>query len=173
MLFVPTLLAFAGLILCASIALWVVRGGVFALSGNAWAERWGATSFITYSWHELGRALALGLVAAAGTAPMAFAFFAGSERALANIFFLTGLAWASYAAGIFLIGILTGLVGFLRYEHQSYQRRAVFALLQILVVGVAVLPVFLVFVRYLVPTLSMVIGLWLQTMGLYARIAAA
>lgn len=173
MLFVPTLLAFAGLILTASIALWVLRGGVTALSGNVWAERWGPTSFITYSWHELGRALGLGLVAAAGTAPMAFAFFAGSQRALINIVFLTGLAWASYAAGIFLIGILTGLVGFLRFELQSYQRRSLITLAQILLVGLAVLPIFLVFVRYLVPTLSMVIGLWLQTMGLYARIAAA
>lgn len=173
MLFVPTLLAFAGFLVSASIALSVLRGGVFALSGNGWAERWGATSFITYSWHELGRAIGLGLVAAAGTAPMAFAFFVGSERALTNIFYLTGLAWASYSAGIFLIGILTGLVGFLRYEHQSYQRRSLITLMQILVVGIAILPVFLVFVRYLVPTLSMVIGLWLQTMSLYARIAAA
>ena len=72
-----------------------------------------------------------------------------------------------------LVLVSTGLVGYLRYEHQSYQRRSIVSLVQILLVGLAVVPVFLVFVRYLVPTLSMVISLWLQTMGLYARIAAA
>jgi hypothetical protein len=173
MLFVPTLLAFTGFVICATVALLVLRAGVGALSGNRWAERWGATSFITFSWHELGRAICLGLIGAVGTTPMAFAFFAGSQRALTNVAFLTALAWASYAVGIFLIGVTTGLVGFLRHEHQSYQRASMVSLIQILIVAIFVLPVSLVFVQYLVPTLSMVIGLWLQTMGLYARIASA
>jgi hypothetical protein len=172
MLFVPTLLAFFGFVLCAGVAVLVLRAGFVALSSNNWAERWAGASFITYSWHELGRALFLGLVAAVGTAPMAVAFFAGSEHTLANVFFLTGLAWGAYAAGIFLLAILTGLVGFLRYEHQSHAGHAMVTLAQLLIVSAGVVPVLVIFIRYLVPNLTMVIGLWLQTMGLYARIVS-
>ncbi len=171
MLFIPTLLAFLGFVLCLTVVLLVVRAGIVAMSGNVWAERWGSASFITFSWHELGRSLFLGLVAAAGASPMAIAVFAGSANELIKILYLTGVAWASFAAGIFLIGIATGLIGFLRYEHQSYSRRSVMTLAQLLIVAVATLPILLVFVHYLMPTLSMVVGLWLQTMGLYARIA--
>jgi hypothetical protein len=44
-------------------------------------------------------------------------------------------------------------------------------LVQLLVVAIATLPVAMVFTQYLMPTLSSVVGLWLHTMGLYARIA--
>ena len=172
MLFVPTMLAFMGFVLCAAVAFLVVRAGVFALSGEAWAERWAGNSFITYAWHEFGRSIFLGLVAAAGTAPMGVAFFAGSQRAVWNVLYLTGVAWACFAAGIFLVGVSTGVIGYLRYEHASLQRRSLVAFAQILVVAGAVLPVFIVFVHYLLPTLADVVMLWLRTMGLYARLAA-
>jgi hypothetical protein len=171
MLFVPTLLAFVGFVLCLTVMLLVVRAGIGSMSGNVWAERWGSASFITFTWHELGRALFLGLAAAAGASPMAIAIFAGSEHEIVKILYLTGVAWAGFAAGIFLIGVSTGLVGFLRFEHQSYSRRSFVTLVQLLVVAIATLPVAMVFTQYLMPTLSSVVGLWLHTMGLYARIA--
>jgi hypothetical protein len=172
MLFVPTLLAFVGFVLCLAVILLVLRAGIAALSGNVWAERWGNTSFITFTWHELGRSLFLGLVGAIGTTPMAVAFFAGAQHEIQNILTLTGLAWAAFAAGIFLIGVSTGLIGFLRFEHQSYSRRSIVTLVQLIVVGLGTLPVFLVFFDYLMPTLSMVVTLWLHTMGMYARLPA-
>lgn len=171
MLFVPTLLAFMGFVLCLTVTLLVVRAGIGSMSGNTWAERWGSASFITFTWHEFGRALFLGLVAAVGVSPLAIAIFAGSQHELAKILYLTGVAWAGFAAGIYLVGVSTGLIGFLRFEHQNYSRRSILTLVQLLVVAVATLPVFLVFTQYLVPTLSSVMGLWLSTMGLYARLA--
>jgi hypothetical protein len=45
-------------------------------------------------------------------------------------------------------------------------------LLQLAIVAVASLPVFVLFVTFLVPNLTKVIGLWFETMSLYAQLAS-
>ncbi len=138
MLFVPTLLAFMGFVLCLAVILLVVRAGIISLSGSVWAERWGNTSFITYTWHEFGRSLFLGAVGAIGTTPMAVAFFAGGQHALANVLYLSALAWASFAAAIFLLGISTGLIGFPLASNTRPTPGALSSpLAQLIVVGLA------------------------------------
>lgn len=171
MLFVPTVLAFGGLLLWGAVLVLVLRSGVSTMFGDGWADHWAGASFLTFTWHELGRALLLGFVAAAGASPMAIAVFGGARDQFAQIVFLTGIAWAGFGAAIFLIGVATGLVGFLRFEHQLASRRNILTVLQVLIVGVATLPIAVVFTQYLVPTMSTVMGLWFHTMGLYARIA--
>ena len=172
MLFVPTLLAFIGLGLCALVATLVLRGALIAMNPMNWAEKWVSSSFITFAWHELGRGLFLGLIAALGLAPLTIAFFAGSEKFYSNITFLTLLAWAAFAAGIFFTGVAGGLIGFLRYEAGNHERHSLMNLAQLAIVAVASFPVLILFLTYLVPSLSHVVGLWLDTMSLYAELAS-
>ena len=171
-MFIPTLFAFSGLALCMLVMGLVVRGALVGISPDNWEHKWVSTSFITFAWHELGRGLFLGLLIALGLAPLTIAFFAGSQRPFSNITFLSLLAWGAFAAAIFLIGLATGLVGFLRYEAGNPERHSFMNLAQIAVVAVASVPVAIFFVTYLVPSLSHVVGLWLDTMGLYAELAS-
>lgn len=172
MLFVPTLLAFLGLTLSGFVAILVLRRGVGAMSPNSWEMRWLGASFITFTWHELGRSLFLGLIGALGTAPLAIAFFAGSEKFYSNLTFLLGMAWASYALLIFFVSVTTGLVGFLRHEMGDPDRRSFVTLAQLVVVAVATFPLMMVFFSYFVPNMTLIVGVWLNTMGLYAELAS-
>jgi len=169
---VPSLFAFGGLLICGAVTLWVIRGALVAMSPTNWSERWVTSSFITFAWHEVGRGLFFGLLVAAGLAPLTVAFFAGSARSFSNITFLSLLSWAAFAAAIFLIGVVSGLVGFLRYEAGNPDRHSVINLAQIAIVGVAAFPIAVVFLTYLVPSLVHIVGLWLDTMGLYAELAS-
>lgn len=172
MLFVPTLLAFVGLTLSAMVLTIVLRGAFRAVTPDNWQDKWMSSSFITFAWHELGRGLFLGAVGALGLAPLTIAFFAGSERFYSNITFLSLLAWAAFSAAIFLVGIASGLIGFLRYEAGNPERHSLMNLAQLAVVGVAAFPVLVLFLTYLMPSLLHVVGLWLDTMGLYAALAS-
>jgi hypothetical protein len=172
MLLIPTLLAFVGLALSTLVALLVLRGAFAAINPSNWQEKWLHASFITFAWHELGRGIFLGLLAAVGTAPLSVAFFAGSQTEISNMVFLVALAWAAFATGIFFLGVTTGLIGFLRFEAGHPSQHSVITFVQLTVVAVASLPVLVVFLYYLVPNLTMVIGLWLDTMGLYAKMAS-
>jgi hypothetical protein len=172
MLFVPTLLAFAGLTLCAVVATLVLRGALIAISPTNWGEKWVGASFISFAWHEFGRGLFLGLVAAIGLAPLTIAFFAGSAAFFSNITFVTMLAWGAFAVAIFFVGTASGLIGFLRYEADSPERHSLMNIAQLAVVAVASLPVALFFLTFLLPSLSKVVGLWLDTMSLYAELAS-
>ena len=169
---VPTLFAFGGLLVCGVVALWVIRGALVAMSPTNWSDKWVSTSFITFAWHEFGRGLFFGLLVAAGLAPLTVAFFAGSDRPFSNITFLSLLSWAAFAAAIFLIGIVTGLIGFLRYEAGNPERHSIMNIAQIAIVAIAAFPIALLFLTYLVPSLVHVVGLWLDTMGLYAELAS-
>jgi hypothetical protein len=172
MLFVPTLLALVGLVLCAVVATLVVRGALASMSAANWSERWLNASFITFAWHELGRGIFLGFVAAVGISPLTIAFFAGTTRFYSDVTFLSLLAWGAFAAGIFFVGVVTGLIGFLRYEAGNHDRHSLMNLAQLAIVGIAAFPVFIIFITFLVPSLGKVVGLWLDTMSLYAQLAS-
>ena len=169
---VPSLFAFGGLLVCGAVALWVLRSALIAMSPTNWSEKWVASSFITFAWHEVGRGLFYGLLVAVGLAPLTVAFFAGSSRPFSNITFLSLLSWAAFAAAIFLIGVLSGLVGFLRYEAGNPERHSIINLAQVAIVAVAAVPIAVILLRYLVPSLLGVVGAWLDTMGLYAELAS-
>lgn len=169
---VPSLFAFGGLLICGAVALWVIRTALVAMSPTNWSEKWVASSFITFAWHEVGRGLFYGLLVAAGLAPLTVAFFAGSARPFSNITFLSLLSWAAFAAAIFLIGLVSGTIGFLRYEAGNPERHSIINLAQLAIVAIASVPIAFVFMTYLVPSLVHVVGLWLDTMGLYAELAS-
>ena len=169
---VPSLFAFGGLLICGAVTLWVIRGALISMSPTNWSEKWVATSFITFAWHEVGRGLFFGLLVAAGLAPLSVAYFAGSSQPYSNITFLSLLSWAAFAAAIFLIGVFSGLVGFLRYEAGNPDRHSIVNLAQIAIVAVAAVPIAMVLLTYLVPSLVSVVGAWLDTMGLYAELAS-
>ena len=172
MLFVPTLLAFIGLMLCAIVTTFVLRGALIAVSPTNWGEKWVDASFISFAWHEFGRGIFLGLIAALGLAPLTIAFFAGSQAFFSNVTFVTLLAWSAFAVAIFFIGTASGLVGFLRYEADSPGRHSLMNFAQLAVVAVASLPAMVLFFTFLLPSLIKVVGLWLDTMSLYAELAS-
>lgn len=170
--FIPTIFALVGLGLCLAVAAFVVKGAVLGLSPEVWAERWSGASFITASWHEFGRSLFLGFVAAVGAAPLSLAFFAGSEGFLSNLVFLSGLVWVTFALAIFFVGIGTNFIGYLRHELASEDRHTLIAAAQVVIVFAACLPAFALFAAYLMPNVLTILGLWLDTMDLYAKITS-
>ena len=169
-MWVPSILALIGFALSALVAVMVLRGAFVSLHPAYWRDRWDNVSFITFAWHEFGRALFLGFVAAAGFAPLAFAFFADSDRFMANVLFLTGVSWVAIALSIFFVGIVSTFIGFWRYELEHPERHSWFALIQFAVVAAFCLPLVVFFQIYLVPNLTTIVGLWFETMGLYARV---
>ena len=169
-MFVPTLLALGGLALCAFVAFLVFRGLLVAIMPNTWRDRWDQTSFITFAWHELGRSLFLGFVAAVGILPMTVAVFAGYDHFVFSVAFLSGVFWGTVALSIFFLAILSTFVGFLRYEMEHPERHSAWAVIQFSIVAVFSLPALFFLQAYLIPNLANITGLWFETMGLYAKV---
>lgn len=167
---VPSLLAFAGLGLCAFVALLVLRGALVSLLPSTWRDCWDNVSFITFAWHEFGRSLFLGFVAAVGVTPMLVAFFAGNSHFVFNVSFLAGLSWATFTISIFFLAILSTFVGFLRYEIEHPERHSVWAIIQFVIVVAFSFPALLFFHAYLLPNLATITGLWFETLGLYTKV---
>ena len=137
-----------GLSLTSFASLTMLRHARRIANPEPWVEKAKAQTFLAAAWEELGRALMLGVPAAAGLLPFALYIFLDTPHAFQNIVFFDLMLWAAFAIVFYFTGMIGGFIGYARHVGKNPKRRVNLAT-QFGIVGALSAPLAYVFVAYL------------------------
>jgi hypothetical protein len=174
MLGVSAVFTFAGMLVVLAVLWMTARGAYRAASPAIWADRYQGETYVHFAWQELGRGLFLGYLFALGLTPTTAFFFLGSSGNNVfwqDFFFNCLINWGVGAIAIYLIQLLPGISGFLRYMQQTGGPRSGLSIyLQFLIVAAMSAPLVYVFIVYLLPPAGQIFRVLIETLLLYFKI---
>ena len=174
MLGVSAIFTLAGMLVVLAVA-WMTLQGMFrAASPSVWAGRYRGETYVHFAWQELGRGLFLGYLFALGLTPITAFFFlgaSGNNVFWQDFFFNCLINWGLGAIAIYLIQLVPGMAGYLRYRQEAGARRTGLSLyLQFLIVATMSAPLVYILVRYLLPPAGQIFRVLVETLQLYIKI---